>query len=249
MRRLAGGDQSHRGLDSDIGTRETLRQEAEEFRREIADYIEEHRIPPANVHVADETGMWNGSVAARTWADPDTMDSGARRTVDHRRDTGMVALSAAGAINAQFFEHRPRKTRRVNGRTFVVQKGVAGMGTDQMKQWTQGFVERHEEDGASVLTLDRLGYHRNREVLKTLEEANIHPFLMLSQTAKLISPCTTSFFASLKARLWKLDRSITEAKKTGFLQLCDEYDVDVVRYYCAHCGWQFSKARSLIVVR
>jgi hypothetical protein len=107
-----------------------------------------------------------------------------------------------------------------------------------MKQWTQGFVERHKEDGASVLMLDRLWCDGNREVLRTLEEANIHLFLMPPQTAKLISPCDNSFFASLKARLGKLDMSTTEAKKAAFLQLCDQYNTDVVLHYFAHCGWQ-----------
>jgi hypothetical protein len=129
----------------------------------------------------------------------------------------MIALSAAEAVDAQFLEHQPRKTRRVNGGTFVFQKMVAGMRTDQMKQWTQGFVERHEEDSASLLLLDRLGDHRDREVLKTLEEVNVDSFRMPHQTAKLISPCDNSFFASLKSRLPKLDTSTTEAKKAVFL--------------------------------
>jgi hypothetical protein len=187
--------------------------------------------------VAGETGMWNGFVAARTCVDPDTMDSSVRRTGNHPRDTEKAALSTTGVTDAQFLEHRPRKTRLVNGRTFIVQRGITGMGTDQMKQWIQGFSEQHEEDGASVLMLDCLWCHRNQEFLKTLKEANIHIFLMPPQTAKLISLFNNSFFGSLKARLRKLNTSTTEAKKAAFLQFRDACDADAVRHF-VHCVWQ-----------
>jgi hypothetical protein len=43
------------------GVREIIRDEAGAFREQMTAYMEEYHIPPANVHIADETGMWNGS--------------------------------------------------------------------------------------------------------------------------------------------------------------------------------------------
>jgi hypothetical protein len=117
------------------------------------------------MHVIDETGMWSGSAPFRTRVDPATMDAGVLPEGDNRRDTGMVALSAGGSVNAEFLPCQPQVTRRVGNRTVIVQKGISGMGTPQMKSWTQCFLERHREDGPSVLIKDHLGYHRNREVL------------------------------------------------------------------------------------
>jgi hypothetical protein len=85
--------------------RATIHDEATEFQRSFEDYVREHEIPPANVHIADETGMWTGSVPLRTQVDPVTMDAWVLRKADNRRDTGIVALSA-GEIDADFLPHR-----------------------------------------------------------------------------------------------------------------------------------------------
>jgi hypothetical protein len=93
------------------------------------------------------------------------MDAGVLREGDNRRDSGMVALGPGGSVDAEFLLHQPQVTRRVGDQTVIVQKGISGMETSQMKSWTQYFLERHREDGPSVLITDRLGCHRNREVL------------------------------------------------------------------------------------
>jgi hypothetical protein len=53
-----------------------LQQEALEFQQTIHEYVRSRDIPPERVFVADETGMWNESVALRTRVDPARMDAG-----------------------------------------------------------------------------------------------------------------------------------------------------------------------------
>jgi hypothetical protein len=118
-----------------------------EFQRMVTEYVHAHDIPPAHVHVADETGIWSGSFPLRTRMDPAAMDAGAVREKDNRRDTGMVALSAGGSVDPEFLQHQPQVTRRVGDQTVIVQKGMSRMGTPQMKSWTQGFLERQRKDG------------------------------------------------------------------------------------------------------
>ena len=205
----------------------------------MVQYVHEHEIPPENIHIADETGMWNGSVALRTRVDPDTQDTGVKRHGDNHRDTGMVALSAAGGIDAYFLRHQPQITRREDGRTVILQRAIRGMGTDQMLEWSKGFVERREPEGESVLLLDHLGCHRNKKVLQTLEDGGVHTFLIPPQASKLISPCDNTFFASLKARLRQMNTATSEDKEAAFTMLCADYDLEIVRRYFTHCGWSF----------
>jgi hypothetical protein len=75
------------------------------------------------------------------------------------------------------------------------------MGIEQMLDWSKGFLERHRLNVHSVLMVDRLGAHRNNEVIETLEAGSVRPFLISSQASKLVSPCDNSFFASMKTRL------------------------------------------------
>jgi hypothetical protein len=215
-----------------------LGQEIADFQQTVGDHIRSNQIPPERVYVADETGIWTGSVALRTRVDPATMDAGVVRHGNNGRDTGMVALSAAGEVDAQFIAHRRQVTSRRGGQTVVTRKGISGMGSEQMTQWAQGFAERHGQEGQLVLMMDRLGCHRNRDVQERLREARIEPFLLPAQSAKFISPCDNSFFSSLKARLRTMDTSTSTAKEAAFLQICREYDPETVRAYFAHCGWE-----------
>jgi hypothetical protein len=69
--------------------------------------------------------------------DPDTLDSGALRNGDNARDTGMVALNAAGGIDAYFLQHQKQITHKIDGQIVVTQKQIAGMGTNEMLGWAQ----------------------------------------------------------------------------------------------------------------
>jgi hypothetical protein len=152
----------------------------------VTKYVQEHNIPPENIHIADDIGMWSGSVAIRTRVNPATMDRGGRREEDDQRGTEIVALSAAGGIDVQFLKHRKQIAPKVDSRTVVIEKGISGTGTEQMLDWSKGFLECHRSDGNSVLMLDRHGAHRNKKVIETLEAGG---FIF------------SSFICSIEARL------------------------------------------------
>jgi hypothetical protein len=52
------------------------------------------------------------------------MDTGGRRQKNDQRDTGMVSLSTAGEIDAQFLKYRKQVTRKVDCRTVVIDKRI-----------------------------------------------------------------------------------------------------------------------------
>jgi hypothetical protein len=158
--------------------RATLHNEAIEFQRKVEDNAREREIPVANVHIADEAGMWTGSVRLRTKVDPATVDAGVLREGDDGRDTGMMTPSAAGNIDAQFLPHRRQVTGKVGDETMVVQKAVSWMGAAHMVDWTRQFLDRCRDDESLLLVMDRLDCHRNWTVLRQLREGRVEPLLL-----------------------------------------------------------------------
>ena len=88
--------------------RETLEEEMNQFRQEVTEYVNSNDIPPSRIYTMDETGLWNGSVVSRTYVNPETMDSGVVSEGNHRRDTGVVAISADGRVYPYFIPHSPQ---------------------------------------------------------------------------------------------------------------------------------------------
>ena len=156
--------------------RTTLEEEMNQFRSEVTQYVNEHNIPPSRVHTMDETGLWNGSVAPRTYVNPDTINSGVVSEGNHRRDTGVVSISASGCVHPFFIEHSPQKTQKVNGSKIIKQRGVSGMGLDQMKDWCNEFGEKFGNPEGTVLMLDRLRSHTNKDIQNILESHNVKCF-------------------------------------------------------------------------
>ena len=111
------------------------------FRMEVTHYV---NIPPSRVHTLDETELWNGSVDPKTYVNPETMDSGVVSKGNHRRNHGVVFISASGCVHPYFIEHSPQKTQKVNGSKNVKQRGVSGMGIYQMKAWCNEFEKKLE---------------------------------------------------------------------------------------------------------
>ncbi|KAH0792574.1 hypothetical protein GPJ56_003559 [Histomonas meleagridis] len=110
--------------------RETLEKEVKTFRETVTGYVNSYNILESRIFMMDETGLWNGSVASRTYVDPESMDSGVVSEGNHRRDTGVVAISASGTINPYFIRHTPQLTKKVNGNKIVLKKKVSGMGLE-----------------------------------------------------------------------------------------------------------------------
>ena len=210
-----------------------------EFRSEVSNFVSANGIPPSRIFTMDETGLWNGSVSPRTYVDPETMDSGVVSMGNHWRDTGVVSISADGTVHPYFIEHSPEKTKTLNGQKVVVQKGVAGMGNEQMNQWSLEFGNKFGHPDKTVLLLDRLKSHENKTVQKTLESKNVKCFFFPPQGSKLASVCDNPFFSVLKARLRKKDLSTTEKKRKAFVELCREFPPEMIKKFYCHCGWEF----------
>ena len=219
--------------------RESLEEEMNQFRNEVTQYVRDHNVPPSRIFTMDETGLWNGSVASRTYVNPETMDAGVVSEGNHRRDTGVVAISADGSVDPFFIPHSPQRSRMVNGNKIVVQKKVSGMGLEQMMEWTKDFEQKHEHPDGTVLMLDRLRSHTNKAIQSHLESHNIKCFHFPPQGGKYGSVCDNSFFAVLKSRLQKMDTSTTERKKEAFFKLCNEFPSEMVIKFYEHCGWKF----------
>ena len=219
--------------------RSSMDQEVQEFRIEVTSYVSSNNIPPSRIFTMDETGLWNGSVSPRTYVDQETMDAGVVSNGNHRRDTGVVSVSADGKVNPYFIEHLPQKTKKVNRQKIIVQKGVAGMGIEQMSKWSQDFGTKFGHPEKTVLLMDRLKSHTNKKIQNELEEKNVKCFFFPPQSSKLASVCDNPFFSVLKARLQKKDTQTTEKKREAFYELCNEFPPEMIKSFYKHCGWEF----------
>ena len=76
------------------GMRPTILEEAAAFQQMVIAYLKANSVTIHHFHIMDETGLWTGSVAPRTYVNPATRDPGVIQPGDHRRDTGIVTLTA-----------------------------------------------------------------------------------------------------------------------------------------------------------
>ena len=219
--------------------RKSLEQEVNDFRSEVSNFASSNSIPPSRIFTMDETELWNGSVAPRTYVNPSTMDSGIVSPGNHKRDTGVVALSADGVAHPYFIPHSPQKTKMINGTKVVVQRKVSGMGLEQMTQWSSEFSEKFGHPDGTILIMDRLRAHMNEGIKNSLGEKHVKCFYLPPQGAKLASVCDNPFFSVLKSRLEKMDTSTVEKKKEAFFSLCKEFPADMIKNFYKHCGWNF----------
>lgn len=222
--------------------RDTLLEEVEKFRTEVMAYVKNNNIPVDRIYAMDETGLWNGSVVSRTYCDPTTLDSSVLAEGDHKRDTGVVAISASGEVFPHFIYHLPQRTCLINRERVVVQKGVSGMGMVQMRRWVKEFGTTHYNEKGSVLLMDRLKAHENKQVIQELEDTyKFKVFLFPPQGARYASVCDNSFFHSLKARMRKMDTSTSVKKEEAFRIICQEFEPSIIKEFWSHCGWKWEE--------
>ena len=225
-----------------IEIRDSLPEEVSRFRNEVTEYVDQNNVPTSCIHVMDETGLWNGSVVSRTYCDPSTMDSGVLGNGDHKRDTGVVAISGSGSIDPFFIHHSPQRTKTINGHRTIVNRGVSGMGMEQMDHWVSHFGTNHQAPH-SVLLMDRLKCHTNKNIVNRLEsEFNVKVFHFPPQGAKLASVCDNSFFSVLKSRMAKRDTSTSEKKEAVFKELCSNFEAPIIQNFWRHCGWNWRQS-------
>ena len=218
--------------------RPTIQDEAAAFRTRVQQYMREHQVPPSHFHTMDETGFWTGALVDRIYVNPATQDPGVVQEGDHRRDTGVVTLTADGTLDAVVIEHVAAKTKRENKQTIILERAIKGMGKDQMMQRAQGFGLRPgAANQRSVLILDGLGAHKGSQVKEILNAYNIEVFITPPQAAKFLSPCDNTFFSSMKARMARLDTSTREKKIAVFRPVCAEFPPSMILNFYRRCGW------------
>ena len=113
------------------------------------------------------------------------------------------------------------------------------MNTEIMKNWAKLFRDNFKEQGELVLIFDNLRAHLNVDVRNLFTELNITTFTLPPQSAKYCSVCDNSFFASLKARMRKMNTETTERKELVFKEICMNYPKELILNYWHHCGWTF----------
>ena len=213
--------------------RPSIREEALEFIAAVEGYIRENDIPDHLVVAADETGVWTGATSRRTYVNPDDMDSSVIQSGNHRRDTVMMSFSMSGEAKQHFIRHRPMKTSKKKGSTMIIEKGVSGMGIEQMREWALIFVQ----SGAKVLILDGLSAHKNAAIHQIFEENGVKVFITPPQCGKMINPCDNPFFSTFKARLARYDTSTVEKKERAVEDVTESMQGEIVRNAWRHSGW------------
>jgi hypothetical protein len=190
------------------------------------------------VWTMDETGLWNGGVVPRTYVDPETGDNSVLSIGDHRRDTGVVALSWVGGVLPWFIKHIQQQTAKRNGQKVVLQPGISGINLELMDSWID-FFHGFLGNGPAILLLDQLSIHKNPFIISKLEGYGIKVFIMPAQAGKHIAPCDNFFFAALKNEMRKLDTSTTLLKVTAFNDICCNFPPEKVIRCWDHCGWVY----------
>ena len=137
------------------------------------------------------------------------MDSDVASKGNHQPDTGVVSISKSGCVHPYFIEHSPQKTQKVN-------------------------LVRNPE--GTVIMIDRLRSHTNKDIQNILESHNVKCFHLHPQGEKLGSVCDNSFFIVLKSRMQKINTLIAEKKREAFFQLCNEFPQEMVKKFYRHCG-------------
>jgi hypothetical protein len=216
----------------------SLADEIDIFRLEVSQFILQNLIPKSRVWTMDETGLWTGSVLPHTYVDPATRDASVLDIGDHRRDTGVVALSMEGKVLPWFIRHVPQRTSKQDGQQVVVQHGISGMNLQLMGMWIEQFKNSIGDDPA-VLIFDRLAIHMNRDICRLMESLCIKTFLMPPQSGKMIAPCDNFFFATLKNMMAKVDCSTTDLKEAAFNHLCINFPPETVLNCWKHSGWRY----------
>jgi hypothetical protein len=215
--------------------RPNLSDQISDFQRRIEAQVLEESIPKENIWSMDEVGIWNGEAALHTYVDPETMDSSVIEFGNHRRDSVMMLLSSTGERKWRFIEHKNAKTKKMGKQSVILEKGISGVGLTQMNEWVDEDIE--ENDHPSILIMDQLASHKNKEINKKLKSKNWKRELIPPQGGKYCSPLDNSFFSVAKARLRRKDTSTTQLKKDAFGEVVESIPPEMVQNFWRKSGW------------
>ena len=210
----------------------------ENFKKTLKKLIKDNNLKRKNVHIMDETGLYSDSIPPYTW----TMDTDNEAYVvssgQQRRDTVVATIRADGKGFATFIEHKNMKTKSVKGQKIIVDKGTKGMILIEMHKWNKEFIKWAEK--GDVLIMDNLGSHRNKEVVKELEDHGIIVLFFPPRCADVLSVLDNCFFATYKRRWYNelINVDNVKQKRDNALKLFNNLiSDDLGKKMYTHCGY------------
>jgi len=169
--------------------RESYDEEVKNFRHQWS------REDLSRVFCMDETGVWTDNVQMRSYCrigqNPEVAT-----TDTPQRHTFVATLCGDGRkLPGYFIPHMRQRTRK----KVVVQRAVKGMTIKLMLQYIDDIIRPNCPPG-SILMMDQLSSHKNKQVLDRLTELQIHYVFFPAKASADLSPCDNFFFPRFQTK-------------------------------------------------
>jgi len=166
--------------------RATYDQEVKEFREKWGI----HPLLSSMFLVMDESGIWNDSVVARTYASAGSRSAGVACTDKASRDTVVATLRMDGHKLPLFYI---RHSRQQTKQKAVVKRAVKGMTEELMLEYIQEILKPNTFPGMYIF-MDQLSSHKTARVRQALSSIGLNVIYFPPKTAPDLSPCDNFFF-------------------------------------------------------
>lgn len=199
----------------------------------VQEYREENSIIgySSTVFVMDETGLWNDSVVARSYAPRSGAGPSVKTDPSSSRDTAVATLCADGTkLPLWYLRHRRQRTRM----HVVVQTAIKGMNEELMLKYIDEVCSQMPR--GSILYMDNLSSHKTPRVRARLVDYGILVRYFPAKAACDLSACDNFFFRLMKNNFRKLDRSTPEKKELAANQAYNSVTAMSVRACWRKCG-------------
>ncbi len=201
---------------------------------EFSDY------PEFQIWCMDETGVWNSSPALRSFTCLNNPEPFVKTPTTNGRDTFVVTISNTGFVLPPFaIKHIPEKShyKMINGRRTkeVRVPRLAGMTLEKMNEWVDQFIQYASPE--DILIMDNLSCHKNKAIVKRLEDRLIKVIYTPPSLACKVSPLDNSLFSQMKAILrQKKSFKNFKQKKKGVERALKKISNQQIWNYWKNCG-------------
>ncbi len=218
-------------------------QNVKKFQNEVAEYAQKNsENENFRIWAMDETGVWNHSIARRTYTFTDNPKTGLRepKSSENGRDTFAVCISNTSFKLPLFSIQHQKEIARyqlINGqrKKEVIKPRVAGMNLKYLNKWLDVFLQ-YASPG-DLLIWDNLASHRNKMICKRLEDRFIQVMRTPPYSACEVSPLDNALFAQLKNLLMmKKTFKTFKAKKKGVKKAFAKISFQNIENYWKKCG-------------
>ena len=205
------------------------------FRQYIYGYIQKHKLTPSRVHIMDETGIYSNATVPTTYTYPGDKEAYVLMNESSTKDTFIATLTADGNGFGYYLPFKKEKWHKENNRKITDEKAVKGVGSKEMLEWCQKFIEyAHQGD---LLIMDNLAAHHNKDCLETLKKAEIKVCFIPVRCADVLSVLDNAFFAVFKRKLAKLIFNSDEEKKDLIFETFESMKSDIGLAMFKHCQY------------